>query len=439
VHYVYKSQGPRSSRLPKTSLQFVTTVAYEDHKACERFMKTNPEIWDELSDSKRYIAEAIDLFAEGDPASKKTAKSCLEKCVISDMSKEFRPRSGVFKYLIARDKNTMRDFDEDLDKLLKYCKEQASKRPQPARESARRERQPSTLPAAMANLNIAPSTYYRPEIVSSGSTPPAARHGPVPVARPETIDEGTESGRSDADPNPRTRYAVNRPPRAQGNSISQSQDSTLQNPVRDHGDDREAQPRNLRLSFSGDRTTNLDPRFQRIPDHQWDSYFKIGRVFAIMTHNEDTSGRGDDDFSRWKVKNKLGQVVWTEVRRMVIIGRGHGFCWAIPINTYGGQGLSKRSLGASNRNAHAIIHMEGQDPKWLPGEPKSAKDAIEVRPYDKSQTLVQASRINFEKNHTVELNVKIMKIGMVTERCIPYLSTYFKLEYERIAQSGQEK
>ena len=193
------------------------------------------------------------------------------------------------------------------------------------------------------------------------------------------------------------------------------------------------------LSFRGGGAPHLDPEFRAIPTHRWDEYFCYGRVFAILEYAEDrrdprNSGDGGGDQHSLRVtRDSFGHRIYTSVRRMVVVGRARGFCWAIPISTYNGRGLRKPGLSQTSIQAHAIIHMEGAPAQPLQNEPRSRKRPIEVRPEDRTQRLHPASRINFEKVHTVEMNVRVVKIGTVAERSLPFLHSYFDEERRRVA------
>lgn len=54
-----------------------------------------------------------------------------------------------------------------------------------------------------------------------------------------------------------------------------------------------------------------------------------------------------------------------------------------------------------------------------------------VIPHNESQRLHPASRISFERTHTIDYNDPIMLIGQVQQRCIPFLEQYSADEYGR--------
>ena len=113
-------------------------------------------------------------------------------------------------------------------------------------------------------------------------------------------------------------------------------------------------------------------------------------------------------------------------RRLVIVKAGHGFCWCVPISTYGTHGLRRAGLTTEDIEAHAIIFVESDRPRPLVGEPAISKRPIAVVPASEDQRLDPASRINFAKVYTVEHNAKVMDIGRVSDRSMPRFKQYFQ-------------
>ena len=199
-------------------------------------------------------------------------------------------------------------------------------------------------------------------------------------------------------------------------------------------------PRHLTLRDSS--ALSSDQAFQAIPIHHWENYFRHGRVFAILTYMEDprdtreTREQTSDQSSVRVTRDRWGNSIYSTVRRMVVVGQGKGFCWTVPISTYGSRGLSKPGLNATNIQAHAIIHMDDKRAQRLPNEPQSSKRPIAVHAEDSNQVLHPASRVNFERVHTVEMNVRILKVGTVTDSSLPFLKDYFRQEMQRVSSSN---
>lgn len=99
----------------------------------------------------------------------------------------------------------------------------------------------------------------------------------------------------------------------------------------------------------------------------------------------------------------MGITVFSHIGYFVVVKEGHGYAKCVPVSTYGRRGVTKDGLNLHDKDAHAIIHMEGTDPKPMPHEHRFSKIPIEVtRARHRPIELDEASRINFAKTHTVE-------------------------------------
>jgi hypothetical protein len=97
------------------------------------------------------------------------------------------------------------------------------------------------------------------------------------------------------------------------------------------------------------------------------------------------------------------------------------------ISTYGGQGTMKRGCAASE---HTIVYLTGTQPIYLEGEWERGmtKDPIEIEPASESETMGPASRLRFGKIHSIEWNVKVREIGVVSRRNMSKLLAYYQEE-----------
>ena len=75
-----------------------------------------------------------------------------------------------------------------------------------------------------------------------------------------------------------------------------------------------------------------------------------------------------------------------------------------------------------------MIYMVGTSSEADPGE-KIVKEPIAVKPADLDQKLHPKSRINFDKVHSVEHNVKVMHVGKVADKSLHNLSLYYQLAH----------
>jgi hypothetical protein len=97
------------------------------------------------------------------------------------------------------------------------------------------------------------------------------------------------------------------------------------------------------------------------------------------------------------------------------------------ITSYGGKGTLKRGCNASE---HAIVHLKGTDPAWIPGERERGmtKEPIMVEPTDTLETMDPSVRLRCGKIYSIEWNVKVRDIGMVASSDKEKLLRYYKEE-----------
>lgn len=160
-------------------------------------------------------------------------------------------------------------------------------------------------------------------------------------------------------------------------------------------------------------------------------FFAAGRVFSLLWHEpagtprapaseeRDKAGVGDR-LGPNKTIGPYGEVIYSHIRRMVVIRNREGYCWCLGINSYNGQGLNKAGLKAQERDAHTIIHDANLKPTPLDGEPKPRKRPIPVVMV-KGQTLTRASRLHYGKPYVVEWNTRVMNVGTVHPDHLPVL------------------
>ena len=126
------------------------------------------------------------------------------------------------------------------------------------------------------------------------------------------------------------------------------------------------------------------------------------------------------------VIKQFDQEFYIKARRMIVVkqenAKGRGYSKCVPIGTYGRKGVGKRGL---NVDDHAIAYMEGTLPSTYPEEPQMWKDPIEIKRGKDGQDLDPLSRIDFGRTHTVNWNVKVVDVGMVSERSMPLLRSYW--------------
>jgi hypothetical protein len=160
-------------------------------------------------------------------------------------------------------------------------------------------------------------------------------------------------------------------------------------------------------------------------------FFRKGRVFAILAHTDQISGIGSLASNTgtepwWREPTQAGLVIHSFVRRFVVIREGQGFCSAIPINTYNGQGCTRRGLKESEITAHAIVYFSEGPPKAVIDEPALSKTPICITLSEGADDLSPASRINFRHVSTVQHNVRAMHIGKVATQSRTFFEAYWQ-------------
>ena len=414
-------------------------------RAWRDFIDNNPEAMADQLDCKYYFEEATRALNAKD-----TAKS--EACI----------RIGVVLLLVGGkpSKDYKRLFDvlagDVLDPQLattfqnqctvKYADAKAKARWAPAQrpeqsssklshrpeQSSSKPNSRSDLPNQMANLNMGGGTrHHQPGSRHTGdveSTPAtqAVRHNhtsmtsggrptqPNPAisqTRPPPSDrhrvDTNIRGRGGAN-RPSTRYATRPSPEIRSTSDDLGRDPSIKGPSENAADEEK-----------------LDDRYVRRDAKKASQFFKKGRVFAILEHSEDTSQDPSDTDARWKYR-VMDVTVFTHVRRFAVVREGHGFCWAVPINTYNGRGLKRPGMRQDHVDAHAIIYSTQRPPEPLPNEPRMPKIPIAVDLGQNADILSKASRVNFDAVTTIQHNVRAMNIGKLRESSERYFEAYWR-------------
>ena len=159
------------------------------------------------------------------------------------------------------------------------------------------------------------------------------------------------------------------------------------------------------------------------------SFFRVGRVLLMLWTEPagETSTKTAVTHQEGITIGKHNERVFSKVRRFVVIREGDRHCSALPITTYGGQGVGKPVTKAD----HAIIFTGNQQPRPLSDELPARGEAgmrpisIRVVPDEPGETLDPMSRIDFAKVHTIHHNIKAKPFGMVHDGYIHALISQF--------------
>ncbi|KAB8301557.1 hypothetical protein EYC80_003401 [Monilinia laxa] len=174
---------------------------------------------------------------------------------------------------------------------------------------------------------------------------------------------------------------------------------------------------------SGD-TETLDSRYKSCGGLRQDDFWKVGRVFMMLwtepAAQSKVPGDGATSNGSHFCTTFLGQQAYSEIRRFVVVLKGHGSSICCPIHTYSGRATLKPNLPAPN--LHTIIYTSLACPDeygyevdgyWVFEE--LTKDPIQVisEREDNEGHLDKLSRLNYSKVYTVEHYVRVLNIGMV--------------------------
>ncbi|EMD97318.1 hypothetical protein COCC4DRAFT_61570 [Bipolaris maydis ATCC 48331] len=153
------------------------------------------------------------------------------------------------------------------------------------------------------------------------------------------------------------------------------------------------------------------------------SFFTVGKVFSVLF--SEAAGSTATAYNNSISIVRYGEYVHSQIRRFIVVAPRHGFCFAVPIFTYGGQGTKKHGVLPS---AHAIAYSLGSMPSLLEGESSLDKDPICIMMAQGVPQLSQASRIFFGIHHPTQHNVKVKDIGDVHPDHIHKLLGYWNTQ-----------
>ncbi|RHZ55170.1 uncharacterized protein CDV56_107028 [Aspergillus thermomutatus] len=161
-------------------------------------------------------------------------------------------------------------------------------------------------------------------------------------------------------------------------------------------------------------------------------FFVVGRVFAILWHQgtviSDFISQGKSTQGQF-IRGRFGEEIFSGIRRMVVVRAMSESAWCVAITTYDGQGVAKPGVDPAK---HAIVYLRGSMPTCKANEPRMIKEPLEVEPARPDEKLDEMSRLNFGKVYTVEHNVKVRPVGMISWSSMAkfrgYVSNEFRLD-----------
>jgi hypothetical protein len=151
-------------------------------------------------------------------------------------------------------------------------------------------------------------------------------------------------------------------------------------------------------------------------------FFKIGRVLkTLWTEPAGSTTKALDPAFYSKVG--YDELVFSKVRRFVVIRERTHSCLCLPLYTYGGQGTTKSDVRAQD---HAVAYALGSRvPPLTSDEELLDKDPFAIVVEDPTERIDPMTRINFAQVYTIQHNVKVAKVGRVSKDQLDRLNTYF--------------
>ncbi|KAH8195460.1 hypothetical protein TruAng_010385 [Truncatella angustata] len=179
------------------------------------------------------------------------------------------------------------------------------------------------------------------------------------------------------------------------------------------------------------------PNYNAREDYTWlqDSRFGIrhsnefqpGTVFKVVWAEPKGSGRGnvplqntpEFPYSEVQQKRSTDGMVYTGVRRFIVIASESGSSICVPILTYEGKACLKKGVKSHN---HGIIYASTRPPHPLRGEPPHGFEPVKLDLTAEGEKLVKESRINYSKLVTIEHNLNVLFIGSICHEHFPFVS-----------------
>nr|OQO30899.1 hypothetical protein B0A51_03182 [Rachicladosporium sp. CCFEE 5018] len=167
------------------------------------------------------------------------------------------------------------------------------------------------------------------------------------------------------------------------------------------------------------------------------TFFAPGRVFEMI--QTEIAGWSDQmsNSSRSMSVDSFGQQLMSKKRAMISIHAEANFCRAVPITSYGGQGVSKDGVIKSD---HCIVYTTDEPPERTHAEaPNMLEDEEPMQPYairidpDPAARwgLHDLSRLNLADECRVEYYYRVKNLGKVNGASMPSLETQIKTVREQ--------
>jgi hypothetical protein len=423
---------PTGSHLSELGQGFVK-LTWGNYGACQEFMDRYPGILNE--NHSDFQQEALRLQRNGNTSQ---VRNCVQQLLLlrrtSKMSGD--ERRTFFNRMKAKDSKTLKEFILDFDKIHDALMTLAgAKQPSPT-HAVKNKSEPEFVDSD--------DRRYGQVAVSIGHPPEATRRRSEDERMSASLNKLTINTHNRRDPARSYGAGGNgtRPPSVTyrpSNGRNQTLSSVDENSRPNFPDNRAqgAPPSVVDYDIRGDgeKQEELDHRYYVRPDGE--KFFKVGKVFAMLWHESVGYPKGGhlsnkEQFKAYRA-GKYGEGVYSHIVRMVVVKERHGYCWCIPIHTYGGRGVMKPGFNQQDQRAHAIIYMDNTRPASTSEEEMRlmTKQPIAVHAASSDQRLRIMSRLNFGAPYSVQMNVKVMDVGTIAQASMPAFESYWRNELER--------
>jgi hypothetical protein len=404
-------------------------LTHGDYGACQEFMNRYPEILDENRDN--FQQEALRLQRNGKTSQ---VRNCVQQLLLlrTTFKMSNNERRTFFNKMKDKDPKTLRGFLLDFDKIYDALKLAGAKQPKPT-QAVKDKSEPESVNSGDRRYGQAPAGIAHP--------PEATRHRSNDERMSTSIDKLNINPHNQQDPArsygaggngtraPPATYRSSNGRRPTLPSVDENRRPNFSN-----NKAQGAPPSVVDYDIRGDgeKQEELDHRYYVRPDGG--KFFKVGRVFAMLWHESAGDPKGGhlsnkEQFQPYRA-GRYGERVHSHILRMVVVKERHGYCWCIPIHTYNGRGVMKSGFNQQDQRAHAIIHMDDTEPDSTSEEEMRlmTKNPIAVRAESSDQKLHIMSRLNFGTPYTIQMNVKVMNVGTITQGSMSAFESYWRNE-----------
>lgn len=458
--------GPTRKQTPRPVLSNLIrgfiVLELEDYKAKERYCTRNPAIWSQDANELRKLRELaiIHLQEQKDEPARRCAECLLIIEIVQQRALSTEEANSFLKSL-RQNNSAFHAFQSGLDRFIDSLGQEDISRQvdvpssesysqphnmsgnsrQPTGQELTGERTTDILsdaqiqssPAQVFHRHIQPQSHQT-ELTFRGreSSPPrqASSKGRALVTAPEVAASQPEE---DSEIFPASTTTT-----IDDNSALDEQER----PERIIDEKTAGMGPLLNLFPTKEERDKLHASYKLWIGQEAIKFFLKGRVFAMVWHENPgiskksnstaASAPLDKPFHRF-TRTADGVTIFSHIRRFVIVKAplNRRYCWAIPINSYSGRGLTDKNMSDDEKQAHTIIHAVGSLPVRIKSEVKLDKEPIAVK-MEPGEELTPSSRLHFGKVQCIDWNIRVKKIGrIVDKKNMRRLTLYFKQEFQK--------